>query len=168
MNIRFITEGKRKLGEEKGSALVSVLIVFTVVLILIASGSSLALRNFKTSKQSLKNHSAYYIAESQAHQFQEMTSHHIKSLSKSDAMAYKKAQARELGDHLNQAISPLLYKEDEIMKEKVDYRIILIPDSENPDLFFLQSMVKLGSQEVSFEILIENIHELIDENLKID
>ena len=160
MNTQFITEGKAKLQEEKGSALVSVLIIFSVLLILITSASSLALRNYKTSNKSLKKHAAYYLAEGQAHQFKEKAIYHIKKLSQSDITSHK---ATELSNHLTQSITPLLYRETNIMKEKANYSIILIPDSENKNNYLIQSMVKLGDQETSVELVIENLHELMDQ-----
>lgn len=124
MITKFILDLKNKLKDTSGSAIMSVMIVFSVLLILITSGSILALNNFKKSDQAKNNHSSYYLAEAGINEFTEKMVLYLESLSKSEQEIYSKLTSKEIAIKIQENVE-LSSPNPDIMGEKSKRRMLL-------------------------------------------
>lgn len=148
MTKNFILEIKNKLTETEGSALMAVVILFLVMMILVGTGSTLALSNYKKSKAAKENHSAYYLAESQIKEFSDKMLEQLSNLSSSDKQKYSKFTKEEMASAINAAVIPNLRTQPSIMNQLTKASSVeLIPSTTEEDSYTIKSRAVIDSEE---------------------
>lgn len=143
---KFTLEIKAHLHNQKGSALMSVIMVFLVMLILLGSGSVLALNNFRSSQTDKENHSAYYLAEAGINEF-------IDSMTLILTQEQNKTHSSQsLVDKINASIT---FDNLEIMGQTA-LRTVKI-ESNGEDLYTIRSQASLNNESRVLEMQVEKL-----------
>ena len=154
----FISDMKNKLRDESGSALLSVLLIFTVLLILLGSTSTLALSNYKKSIKSKHEHALYYLAEARMNEFQDLMFLELETLAEDIVEDYASWSNTKLSDTINSNVIASLHTEEEFMASKPIYDVKLIALDSDRDSYTISSTISLDEEKQHIE---KSIHDLL-------
>lgn len=157
MITKFILDIKNKLTETAGSALMSVVLIFTVLLILIGSTSTLALNNYKKSVKSKNEHALYYLAEARLNEFDEKMLSQLKILANDRTKDYSDWTNTKMIETMNSIIIPSLHTEQVLMGMRVDYDIQVIISDNETDKYIISSTASLDNESKHIEKSIDNL-----------